>query len=80
MDREKIERINFLAHKQKNEGLSEAEKAEQKALREEYLNEIRVSFSATLDSSVILRPDGTRESVAARKKTPGVPPAMQKKS
>ena len=41
MDAEKIARINFLARKSKTEPLSEAELAEQKALREEYLAEVR---------------------------------------
>lgn len=50
MEQAKIERINYLAKKKKTEGLNEAELAEQKALREEYIQEIRKSFRATLDS------------------------------
>ena len=61
MTQEKIARINALAHKSKTpEGLTEAEKAEQQALRQEYLEEIRRSFRAQLDHTVIQEPDGTR--------------------
>ncbi|MBR3966580.1 MAG: DUF896 domain-containing protein [Clostridia bacterium] len=63
MVREKIERINFLAKKSKAEGLTEEEKAEQKALRDEYIAEIRLSFGQTLESTVIQYPDGTRKQV-----------------
>ena len=61
MEREKINRINELARKSKETQLSEAELAEQKALRQEYINEIRASFGATLSNTVIQRPDGTKE-------------------
>ena len=54
MDQSKIDRINFLAKKSKEEGLTESEKAEQKALREEYLSAIRRNFRATLDSIEIV--------------------------
>ncbi len=63
MVREKVERINFLAKKSKAEGLTEEEKAEQKALRDEYIAEIRLSFGQTLESTVIQYPDGTRKQV-----------------
>ena len=80
MEHEKLERINALAKKQKSpEGLTEAEKEEQAALRKEYIAEIRASFGATLDSTVIVRPDGTKEAVSDRKKTPGTPAPMKKK-
>ena len=52
MEKAKIDRINALAAKQKTpEGLTEAEKAEQKALREEYLAEYRRVLRGELDSS-----------------------------
>jgi len=50
MEKAKIDRINFLAKKSREEGLSEEEKAEQKALREEYLQMIRSNFRSTLDN------------------------------
>ena len=41
MKKEKIDRINALYEKQQKVGLTEEEKAEQKALRAEYLEEYR---------------------------------------
>ena len=61
MEKAKIERINALAKKAKEEGLTEEEKQEQAALRQEYLRDFRASFGATLSGTVIQRPDGTRE-------------------
>ena len=61
MEKQKIERINFLAHASKERELTEEEKVEQAALRQEYIAEIRASFGATLDNTVIKRPDGTVE-------------------
>lgn len=63
MEKEKLDRINFLARKAKAEGLNDAEKTEQKALREEYLREFRASFRGILDNTVIQYPDGSRQSV-----------------
>ncbi|MBO5898735.1 MAG: DUF896 domain-containing protein, partial [Clostridia bacterium] len=58
----KIDRINALAKKSKTpEGLTEAEKAEQAALRAEYVAEFRASFTGQLENTVIQRPDGTKE-------------------
>lgn len=50
MDKKKIERINELAHKKKEVGLTEAELAEQAELRKEYLESIRANFRQTLES------------------------------
>lgn len=50
MEEKKILRINELAKKAKEEGLSDAEKLEQKALREEYIAAVRRNFKATLES------------------------------
>ena len=44
MEKEKIARINALAHKAKTSGLTEAELAERDALRQEYLADIRASM------------------------------------
>ena len=68
MEKEKLERINFLAKKSKSEPLSEVEKAEQAELRAEYIAEIRASFGAMLDNTVIQYPDGSRENVKDRNK------------
>lgn len=59
MEQAKIERINALAKKAKAEGLSEAEKAEQQALRAAYIAEWRASLQSQLDNTVVLNPDGT---------------------
>ncbi len=61
MEKEKLNRINELARLSKERELSEDEKAEQAALRQEYINEIRLSFGAMLDNTVIQYPDGTRK-------------------
>lgn len=62
MVQEKIDRINELARKSRTEeGLTDEEKAEQAALRAEYIAEFRASFASQLDNTVIQRPDGTKE-------------------
>ena len=63
MEKEKVARINELARKQKAEGLTEEEKAEQKALRDEYIAEFRLSMGMMLDNTVIEYPDGSRKSL-----------------
>ena len=50
MTKEKIARINELAHKSKTTGLTEAEKAEQQALRKEYIEDMKSSLRAQLDA------------------------------
>ena len=44
MDKEKIERINFLAKESKLRALTDAEKEEQAALRAAYLREFRAAL------------------------------------
>ena len=46
MTNEKIARINELARKSKTTGLTEAEKAEQQALRQEYVADVKASLRA----------------------------------
>ena len=67
MEKQKVARINELAHLSKERALTEAEKAEQAALRAEYVAEIRASFGGMLQNTVIERPDGTREQLPKKK-------------
>lgn len=59
MTDEKIARINALAKKAKAEGLTDEEKREQQALREEYVADFRRSLKAQLDNTVVINPDDT---------------------
>ncbi len=59
MEKEMISRINELAKKKKEQGLTEAEQAEQKKLYKIYLGEIRSQFSATLDNVSVKEKDGS---------------------
>ncbi|MGN0346556.1 MAG: DUF896 domain-containing protein [Lachnospiraceae bacterium] len=55
---EKIKRINELYHKSQEKGLSEEEKAEQQALRKEYVESVRNNLRGQLDRIDILEKDG----------------------
>ncbi len=59
MTNEKIARINELARKSKATGLTEAEKAEQQALRQEYVADVKASLRAQLNNTSIQEPDCT---------------------
>jgi len=63
-----IQRINELHHKSKNEGLTEAEKEEQQALRKAYIEAMRSHVRNHLDNVVIQRPDGSREKLTRKQK------------
>ena len=67
MEKAKLDRINELARKSKTGSLTDEERAEQKALREEYILEFRASFGAMLDNTVIQYPDGNRETLKEKK-------------
>lgn len=58
-----VKRINELSKKSKTTGLSEAEKAEQTELRNEYRALIVGNLSAQMDSMKIKYPDGTIKDV-----------------
>lgn len=53
-----LERINALAHKEKDKGLNQEEKAEQKKLREAYLKGFREQFRNTLLNTKVVDPKG----------------------
>lgn len=61
MEQKKIDRINYLARKAKSESLSDAELAEQKALRDEYRESFRRNLTGILESTSVKRPDGSVE-------------------
>ena len=54
----RLERINELAKKSREVGLTEAEKAEQQKLRQEYLADFRKSFRMQLENTDIKYEDG----------------------
>ena len=58
MSKEKLSRINNLAKKAKEEGLTDKEKKEQEVLRKEYLQNIRKSFTNQITSMTVIDPEG----------------------
>lgn len=56
---EKIKRINELYHKSQAEGLTEEERAEQAALRAEYVANVRANLRGQLDNISIKEKDGS---------------------
>lgn len=68
MEQAKLDRINELARKSKVEDLTEEEKLEQKALREEYIMEFRLSMRGILNNTTIVSPDGSKEYLSDRSK------------
>ena len=63
MDKSKIDRINELARKQKSEGLTDAEKAEQLALRREYIEAYKKSLVSQLENIYMVEPDASKHKI-----------------
>lgn len=59
MKQEDIDRINTLYHKSQSVGLTDEEKAEQAALRKQYLADIRKNMRGALNNISIVEKDGT---------------------
>lgn len=59
MKQEQIDRINTLYHKSQAVGLTEEEKAEQAALRKQYIADIRRSLRGELNRISIVEKDGS---------------------
>lgn len=68
MESTRLERINALYRKSKNEGLTEAEKAEQAKLRQEYIQNVRNNLRGTLNNISIVNPDGSITELAKKDK------------
>ena len=64
MDRETLRRLEMLNQL----SLTEAEKAEQKLLREEYVAGFRRNLRGILDNTYIQTPDGTKTKMEMKKK------------
>ena len=55
MTNEKINRINELARKAKEEGLTEEEKIEQSLLRKEYINNVKQNFKNSIKGYFLIK-------------------------
>mgnify|MGYP000845578018 CR=1 FL=1 len=64
-----LERINELAKKSKEQGLTPEEQEERARLRQEYLARFRQNFATMLDHTVIMQPDGTKTPVKRKDST-----------
>ena len=60
MESKKLDRINALAKKSREEGLTEEEKLEQKKLREEYIAEYRRGLEMQLENMYVIDKDGNK--------------------
>ena len=69
MTEDKIKRINELARKQKAEGLTDEEKAEQAELRREYIESYKRSLVAQLENTYIVDDKGNKQKLTEREKT-----------
>ncbi len=58
MENKMLERINELAAKKREQGLTDEEQAEQKKLYAAYLKDIRSQFSSTLDNVSVKEKSG----------------------
>lgn len=66
MTQEKLDRINELARKSKSVGLTDDEKAEQTALRNEYRQSVVGNLAAQLNNTYIVTPDGKKRKVGGK--------------
>lgn len=62
-----IKRINELAKKSKEMGLTEEEKAEQATLRQEYIKKFRQGFENTMSNVYIMDAKGNKRKVEKKK-------------
>lgn len=58
-----IARINALAKKYKEEGLTEEELIERDKLRRIYIDSVKSNLVGQLENTYIVRPDGSKEKV-----------------
>ncbi|QNO16241.1 DUF896 domain-containing protein [Alkalicella caledoniensis] len=58
LTKDKIDRINYLARKKKEQGLTPGEEREQHSLRQEYLGAVRGQVRSTLDRTKFVNEEG----------------------
>ena len=61
-----IARINELAKKSKNEGLTDEELTERDKLRRIYIDSVKASLIGHLENTYIVQPDGTKTKVGPK--------------
>ena len=64
MNQEKIDRINALARKAKQDGLTEEELLERDLLRKEYIQSVKESLCAHLDNTWVIDNCGKRRKLS----------------
>lgn len=58
LDKEQLDRINELVRKERDQGLTEEEKEEQKDLREQYIKAFRSGMRNHIEGMKVVDPDG----------------------
>lgn len=66
MEQKKLDRINELARKSKTVGLSEKEKTEQTALRNEYRKSVINNLQSQLNTCTIIDKNGNKKKVTPK--------------
>lgn len=66
MQQSSIDRINELARKARESGLTEAEQQEQAALRRAYIDAMKQSLRSQLDQMIVAQEDGSRRPLKKR--------------
>lgn len=67
MNKEKINRINELARKSKETGLTDSEREEQAVLRREYIDSVKASLIGQLDNTYIVDVKGNKKKVERKR-------------
>lgn len=62
-----LKRINFLAKKSREEGLTQEERQEQAKLRQEYIKKFRQGMENTLSNVYIMDENGNKRKVEKKK-------------
>lgn len=67
ISKELLDRINELAKKSREDGLTDCETAEQQELRRQYLCAFKARVKDVLDNTVVQEPDGSKHQLLPEK-------------